>query len=167
MKKRALLLLAFFLLIGCGSVGNSEYEAKILDGVAHLNRNKPEKALNDFNQAVEMDPEQAGGYLGRANTLNTMGRYEAAIADYGRAIAIDPNIANAYVNRGIAYSHLGQFKKAIADYEKGLSIDPKIDNAPGIMQRLFSNTPNQEKGVRRHLEYLKTIVDKEETVADG
>ena len=167
MKKQALFLLVFFLLLGCGSYAKTDYDKAVLDGVAHLNRNLPEKALKDFNQAIKLDPSRAGGFLGRGNTLNTLGRYEEAILDYEKALSIEPNIANAYVNRGIAYSHLGKFRKAIADYEKGLSLDPKIDNAPGIMQRLFSNTPNQEKGVRRHLEYLRTLVEKDETAANG
>ncbi len=167
MKKSALLLLACFLLLGCGQYGETVYDKAIVDGVAHLNRNKPEKALEDFNRAIKLDPNQAGGYVGRGNTLNTLGQYEKAIRDYENALAIDPNIANAYVNRGIAYSHLGQFKKAIADYEKGLELNPKIDNKPGIMQRLFTNTPIQEKGIRRHLEYLKTIVEQDESTANG
>ncbi|MBW2177988.1 MAG: tetratricopeptide repeat protein, partial [Deltaproteobacteria bacterium] len=78
--------------------------------------------------------------------------------DYNRAIEIDPQLANSYANRGSAYSHLGQYKKAIADYEKALELDPKIDNPPGFVKRLFSNEPNTDKGIRRHLEYLKTQV---------
>jgi hypothetical protein len=44
------------------------------------------------------------------------------------------------------------------DYEKGLELDPKIDNKPGFMKRLFSNEPNTDKGIRKHLEYLKQQV---------
>ena len=67
------------------------------------------------------DPTRANAYAGRANTLNTLGRYEEALEDYNKALEIDPSLANAYVNRGSAYSHLGQYKKAIADYEKIIS----------------------------------------------
>jgi tetratricopeptide (TPR) repeat protein len=67
-------------------------------------------------------------------------------------------LANAYINRASAYSHLGAYEKAIVDYEKGLELDPKIDNKPGFMKRLFSNEPNTDKGIRKHLEYLKQQV---------
>ena len=93
--------------------------------------------------------------MGGANTLNTLGRYEDALQDYDRALEIDPNLANGYINRGSAYSHLGQYEKAIADYEKGLELDPEIDEPPGFLKRLFSNEPNTDKGIRKHLEYLK------------
>ena len=151
------LTLTCFMITGCG-IGVSDYEDAVLDGVSSLNRNKPDKALEDFNRAIRLGPELIDGYLGRANTLNTMGRYEDALKDYDRALEIDPNNANAYINRGSAFSHLDQYEKAIADYEKGLVLDPKIDNPPSFFKRLFSNDPNTDKGIRKHLEYLKQKV---------
>lgn len=142
---------------GCG-ITNTDHENAIMDGIASLNTGKPEKALESFERAVELDPKGATGYLGRANALNTLGRWERSIADYNRAIDLDPDLANAYVNRGIAYAQLGEAKKAIADYEKALELKPKIDNSPTFIKRLFSNDPNTDKGVRKHLEALKKQV---------
>ena len=151
------LTIVLFAVAGCG-LGVSDYNDAILDGVSALNLNKPEKALEDFTRAVKIDPKRADGYLGRANALNTLGRYQESLEDYDKALEIDPNLANAYVNRGSAYSHLGEYEKAIADYEKGLELDPKIDDPPGFLKRLFSNEPNTDKGIRKHLEYLKAKV---------
>jgi len=153
----ALTILCFFI-TGCG-VTLSDYEDAVLDGVSNLNLNKPEKALKDFNRAIDIDPSRADAYLGRANTLSTLGRYAEALPDYNRTIEIDPKLANAYANRGSAHSYTGQYKKAIADYEKALELDPEIDDAPGFMKRLFSNEPNTDRGIRKHLEYLKSKVE--------
>lgn len=157
--KRLLFALTISLLLvtGCG-LGVSKYDDTVLDGISHLNTGKPEKALGDFNRAIKIDPNRADGYLGRANTLNTMGQYNDALEDYARALEIDPKLANAYINRASAYSHLGEYKKAIADYEKGLELDPKIDNKPSFFKRIFSNDPNIEQGIRKHLEFLKQKV---------
>jgi tetratricopeptide (TPR) repeat protein len=139
---------------GCGlTVG--PYDKAIMDGLSKLNLNKPEKAIQAFERAIEIDPNRADGYLGRANSLNTLGQYQRSIEDYNRALELDPKLANAYVNRGIAHAHLGERKKAITDYEKALALDPKIDDAPGFLKRLFDNVPNTDKGIRRHLEALK------------
>jgi len=156
MGKRNLYLLLLIILFtyGCGN-NLSDYDNLILDGVANLNKSKPEKALDDFTRAIQIETQKAGGYLGRANALNTLGRYQEAIDDYDRVIQIDPKLANAYVNRATAYVHLGKTKLAIADYEKGLQLDPKIDNSPGFVKRLFENVPNKEKGIRKYLESLK------------
>jgi tetratricopeptide (TPR) repeat protein len=151
------LIITLFMVAGCG-LGVSKYDDAIMDGASNLNTGKPEKALEDFNRAIKIKPQVAAGYLGRANTLNMMGRYEESIEDYDKTLAINPKLANAYINRAIAYSHLGEYEKAIADYEKGLELDPKIDNKPGFISRLFSNEPNTDKGIRKHLEYLKQQV---------
>jgi tetratricopeptide (TPR) repeat protein len=149
--------ISLLLVAGCG-LGVSDYQDAVLDGVSSLNLNRPEKALESFNRAISIDPTRADGYLGRANALNTLKRFEEALPDYNKALEIDPNLANAYINRGSAYSHLGQYEKAIADYEKGLELDPEIDDPPGFLKRLFSNEPNTDKGIRRHLEFLKQKV---------
>lgn len=152
-----MLVILFFGFTGCG-VGVSDYDHAVLDGVSNLNLNKPEKAYDDFNRAIEIDPSRVDGYVGRANTLLTLGRYEESLLDYNRAIEIEPELANAYANRGSAHSHLGQYEKAIADYEKALELDPEIDDKPGFVKRLFSDEPNTDKGIRKHLEYLKAKV---------
>jgi len=136
----------------------SDYEDAIMDGIANLARGKPQPALANFEKAIELDPGEATGYLGRANALNTLGRWEESLHDYNRALEIDPKLANAYVNRGIAYAHLGKPRKTIADYEKALELNPKIDNPPTFIKRLFSNEPNTDKGIRKHLEALKKQV---------
>ena len=157
----AVLITTFFLISGCG-LGVSKYDDAIMDGASHLNTGEPEKALEDFNRAIKIKPQVAAGYLGRANTLQILGRYEEAIEDYDRALEIKSDLANAYINRGSAYSHLGEYEKAIADYEKGLELDPDIDDKPGFISRLFSNKPNTDKGIRRYLEFLKQEVQKTE-----
>ena len=159
MKRLLLTLFIAFFMVACCGVTVSDYDHAVLDGVSNLNLNKPEKALQDFNRAIEIDPTQAKGFVGRANTLNTLGRYEEALKDYDIAIGIDPKIANAYVNRGSVYSQLEQYEEAIADYEKGLELDPKIDNPPSFVKRLFSNEPPTDKGIRKHLEFLKQKVN--------
>ena len=154
------LVISLLVLTACG-LGGSKYEDAVLDGVSNLNTGKPEKDLKDFNRAIEIDPTRPDGYMGRANTLNTMGHFEEALIDYNRAIEMEPTIAEAFINRGIAHSQLGQYEEAIADHEKGLELDPEIDDPPGFFQRLFDDkTPNTERGIRKHLEFLKHQVQK-------
>lgn len=151
-----LLLVLMMTFLGCSNYGKTEYEDAILDGVAHLNTNKPEKALEDFNRAIALEADRADGYIGRGNTLNTLGRHQEAIDDYNTALTFDDTVANVYVNRGIAYSHLEEYEKAIVDFEKGLALDSKIDDPPGFLKKMFDNVPNREKGIRKYLEQLKS-----------
>jgi tetratricopeptide (TPR) repeat protein len=154
------LIITFFMVVGCG-LGVSKYDDAIMDGASNLNTGKPEKALEDYNRAIKIKPQLAAGYLGRANTLQILGLYEESIEDYDKTLKIKPDLANAYINRASAYSHLGEYEKAIADYERGLELDPDIDDKPGFINRLFSDKPNTDKGIRKHLEYLKQQVNKQ------
>ena len=163
MKRSVISLAISVLLITACGLGVSNYEDAVLSGVSSLNTGKPEKALKHFNRAIEIDPSRPDGFLGRANVFNTLGRFEEALIDYNRAIEMEGTIAEAFINRGIAHSQLGQYEKAIADYEKGLELDPEIDDPPGFFQRLFDDkTPNEERGIRKHLEFLKQEVQKKE-----
>ena len=119
------LIISFFMAAGCG-LGGSKYDDAVLDGVSNLNRGKPEKAFEDFNRAIKIDPQLAGGYLGRANTLNTMGHYEKSIEDYDTVLEIDPKLANAYINRGSAYSHLEKYDKPSRTMKKAWDWIPRL-----------------------------------------
>jgi tetratricopeptide (TPR) repeat protein len=127
--KRLLLTLfiAFFMVAGCG-VTVSDYDHAVLDGVSNLNLNKPEKALQDFNRAIEIDPTQAKGFVGRANTLNTLGRYEEAIADYEKGLELDPKIDNppSFVKR--LFSNEPPTDKGIRKYLEFLKQKVKDQN---------------------------------------
>ena len=162
LKKIAPLFLIFAALTtGCAKSDDDTYHDMLLDGVASLNLGKAEKALREFNAAINFNPRKYGGYLGRGNAFNTLGRYNEAIRDYNRALSIDTGIANAYVNRGIARVRLREYKKAVADFEKGLELDPEIDDPPGFMQRLFDDVSNKDKGIRKLLDQLKKKLESE------
>ena len=61
MKRLFLTLIIFFLMfVGCG-LGTSAYNDAILDGASNLNRGKTEKALEDFNRAIKIDPGRPVG----------------------------------------------------------------------------------------------------------
>ncbi|HBF99561.1 MAG TPA: hypothetical protein DDW95_13520, partial [Alphaproteobacteria bacterium] len=53
-------------------------------GQAYLAQGQAEKALDDFNAALEIAPDSEDLLLNRAATLRKLGQYEAAIADYDR-----------------------------------------------------------------------------------
>ncbi|MGP1383810.1 MAG: tetratricopeptide repeat protein, partial [Thainema sp.] len=74
-----------------------------------------EKALLDYDKAIEINSDHALTYNNRGLTYSNLEQYEKAIADYEKAIQLDPEYALAYNNRGWAYSNLEQYEKAIAD----------------------------------------------------
>jgi tetratricopeptide (TPR) repeat protein len=49
---------------------------------------KYEKALQDFNEALSINPNRPDGYFGRAQTYYDMQEYERALQDCERALGI-------------------------------------------------------------------------------
>src|SRR5919202_2820322 len=84
-------------------------------GVDKLNAGNYQGAIADFNQALQLDPNDADTYYNRGYAQHTLGNYAKAITDYTEAIRINPNFAQAYSNRGYAHYVLKNYKEAIAD----------------------------------------------------
>jgi len=99
-------------------------EKKVDQGIASYNSGNLEQAIQDFTEAIELDPDYALAYFKRAVAFRILGDYEQAIADYDQAIRIDPKESNAYNNRGWCYFNLGDYEQAIADYSHAIEVDP-------------------------------------------
>jgi len=118
--------------------GNSNYFMKQYD-----------KAVDDWTQAISLNPKLYQAYKNRGTVYSDKGEYDKAIADYNQAISLNPKDEQAYYNRGNAYSDKGEYDKAIADYTQAIMINPKFDIAYNNRGNVYSH-----KG-----EYDRAIVD--------
>ena len=66
-------------------------------------------AIEDYNKAIDLDPEDARTYTNRGNAYRDIGDFGAAIEDYNKAIDLDPEDARFYTNRGLAYAEKSDF----------------------------------------------------------
>lgn len=83
-------------------------------------------AINDYDQAIRLESENASWYNSRGLAYASSGNYERADQDYAEAIRIDPKFALAFNNRGNLYLNNREFTKAIDAYTQALAIDPKL-----------------------------------------
>jgi tetratricopeptide (TPR) repeat protein len=87
-----------------------------------------EKAVNDFTEAVRIDPTYPGGYTERGQALFKLGETDRAIADYSAAIKRDPNFGPALRGRAMANLYRGATDLALVDLTKAIQIaeaDPR------------------------------------------
>ncbi|HBR20981.1 MAG TPA: hypothetical protein DD713_00185 [Nitrospiraceae bacterium] len=97
------------------------YEAVILG--------KYKDALNAFNKAIELNPQDAEAYAGRGLAYVESGNYQQAINDYNKTIQLNPQFAGAYYKRGVAYSELGKYQEAISDFTNAIELNPQLADA--------------------------------------
>lgn len=57
---------------------------------------EPEKALDDYNTAISLDPKLASAYCNRASYYQSVGRHDDSIADCTRAIEEEPQIMSQH-----------------------------------------------------------------------
>ena len=86
----------------------------------------PAGALEEYSEALRLNPGYADAYYNRANVLDGQGDLAGAIADYDRAIELNPGHAMAYGNRAFTYVKLGEVEKAKADAARALELDPTV-----------------------------------------
>ncbi len=84
-----------------------------------------ERALTDFDKALELVIDYARAYTGRGETYRLLKDYEKAIADFTQAIELDPSDDWSYASRAQVYNSLKDYQRAIADFSKAIKLDPK------------------------------------------
>jgi Tfp pilus assembly protein PilF len=103
--------------------------ASFSSGDAARNQGNYDQAIDDYNEAIRVEPNYPVIYNSRGLAYYKKGDYDRAIADYTRALTIDPNFADAYANRGAAYLAKGDYDRAIADCGEAIRLDANLDAA--------------------------------------
>ncbi|MBN1471324.1 MAG: tetratricopeptide repeat protein [Syntrophaceae bacterium] len=107
--------------------GNSVIEGRddfdwLKTGYEAFDDKKWDEALNAFDKAIKINPQNMEAYFYRGNIYDELGDYKKAIVNYNRAIKLNPIYIDAYLYRGFAYNNLGQLKKAMADIKKAAKL---------------------------------------------
>ena len=88
-------------------------------------RGELQRAIADFNRAIELKPDLARHYVLRGEAFASMGDNQRALTDFEQAIRLEPdNNPFAYHARGAIYRRTGNFDAAIASHDQGLRIHP-------------------------------------------
>lgn len=78
------------------------------------------QASADYNQALEVEPENAQILCDRGFTQYNLKQYTAAINAYERAAYLQPTLWQAWYLKGLALMRLQEYERAIRSYEQAL-----------------------------------------------
>ncbi len=98
-------------------------------GNAYSREGQYEEAMECYEKAIKMQPENAVFYYNRGTAYGKCKEYDKALADYNMAIKIDPQNSYAYNNRGNVYYNRREYEKAMSDYNMAIKIDPQYSRA--------------------------------------
>src|SRR5260221_13541362 len=74
-------------------------------GNAYTTKGEYDRAVQDYDQSIKLDPSYARAFNNRGVAYQKKGEYDRAISDFDEAIKLDPNYASALANR--AETNLG------------------------------------------------------------
>jgi tetratricopeptide (TPR) repeat protein len=77
-------------------------------------------AIQDFNEAIRLNPKDVEAYNNRCWTYAATGDLQPALKDCDEALRLDPGRADALDSRGLVNLKLGRTTEAIRDYSEAL-----------------------------------------------
>jgi tetratricopeptide (TPR) repeat protein len=90
-------------------------------GMALLNEQRFDEAVQSFSRAIQLTPDDAYPYAGRALAHNQLGKSEEAVTDVSKAIELTERttdqgfVLDLYALRGWVLTDLGRWKEGEAD----------------------------------------------------
>jgi curved DNA-binding protein CbpA len=94
-------------------------------------------AVEDYSQAIELNPEFVEAYLKRGMARYKLGDDRGTLKDCNQALQINPNLAQAYYYQGRARYRLGYTQAAIEAYTQAIRLEP--DYAQAYYHRGLAN----------------------------
>jgi tetratricopeptide (TPR) repeat protein len=121
------------------------------------------EALAAYEQAVELDPQQALYFDSLGDLYALLERDEEAVAAYQQAVKLDPNFALSHNSLGRVFSRLGRADEAIAAYQQVISLNPENAWAYNNLGFIYAAQGDDEAALtnyRQALEYHRQPEDK-------
>ncbi|WP_072924750.1 tetratricopeptide repeat protein [Microcystis aeruginosa] len=119
-------------------------------GYAHLRLNNNQGAIQDYNQAIYLQPQDAKAYVYRGlMRANKYQEYAGALEDFTAAVARNRHDAAANYHRGLVLYKLGRYQEAVDNYNIALAQDDGI-NTPSFTSRSVCSENIRESADRNY-----------------
>jgi tetratricopeptide (TPR) repeat protein len=107
------------------SVIEDDHRAWNFLGATQTHEGDNESAVESYNKAIVLDPENALYYFNRGSSLGQLGKLQEAVTDFDQAVELGLNTSGIFNNRANARYMLGDFQGAIADFTRSMELDPE------------------------------------------
>jgi len=120
------------------------------------------KAIEEFTNAIALDPTDHVFYSNRSGCHANLGDYETALKDARTCVEKKPDWAKGYSRVGLALYQMGKYYEAKDEYEKGLKIDPNnatlkegVSQANRVLQQQQADLMAKMEEIKKRMEATK------------
>jgi tetratricopeptide (TPR) repeat protein len=106
-------------------LGNAGAEGHLCLGLLQDGTGQYEKAAEQFQQAVQLEPANERAYASLAGAYQHLNQPDKAEETYKRAIAVRPQYWRGYNRLGAFYIAQADYEKAVAMYRRATDLDPE------------------------------------------
>ena len=149
-----------FVLYWRTAVEDTPGDYHVKTGNYRLQDGQYDRAIAEFDLALEANPGHPLAYLGIALALMHQNRHEASLEAFGHALALDDSLAVAYADRGILHDRMGQHDLALRDYRRALAPRSQAGRRPRLAVALPAQHPRTPPPIADRAAYLEAELRK-------
>ena len=128
-------------------------------GIIYLKLKQYDKALTEFKNALEIDPEYSVGPFLSGSIYTDAASHQKKIDEFEEVIRVTQEHARAKNNIGLINLHLQKFGLAQKSFEEAIKINPKYAKAFNNLGVLYENLGQLAKAVENYKEASKLDAD--------
>ncbi|MEP0366134.1 MAG: tetratricopeptide repeat protein [Cyclobacteriaceae bacterium] len=144
------------------SIENDQNFAKAFNnrGVARLEDGHPYEAIQDYNQAILIDPQYYDAVFNRAYAYESVGKLESALNDVGFLESVYPDSAYVHFYKGLLQTSNREYQAGLQSFHRSIALDSTnmesyvnlatlcfftddLDSARHWLKYVLKKTPNE------------------------
>jgi Flp pilus assembly protein TadD len=141
------------------NVTTNNYVAQINYGAWLSKTGHPKEALEHYNVALRLKPDDPTALYDTGNILARLGQLDEAIANYRRALQITPDKPDILNNLGVALMKQKQLPEAIAAFQSALKIKPDFADVHNNLATAFFRQGRYEDAAREFYQAVNLAPD--------
>jgi tetratricopeptide (TPR) repeat protein len=124
-------------------------------GVALTAQDRIDAALEQYLEAVRINPDYADAHNNLGNALRAKGRVAEAIEHYEQALRLNASFPDAHYNLGISLAQTGRLEEAIGQYREALRLKPEYPEAHNNLGNALADAGRFDEAIEHYREALR------------
>jgi tetratricopeptide (TPR) repeat protein len=126
-------------------------------GLSTRNLQQYQRAIEDYDRAIQLKPDYADAYNNRGNAYSDLKQHQRAIEDYDRAIQTQSRLCHCLLAIvGLPTSDLQQYQRATEDFDRAIQL--KHDYADAYYNRgnTYRNLQQYQRAIEDYDRAIQT-----------